>query len=334
MRNRDALFAAAAALGGLAGAVIATRVAQAYQRDQRIALARLTAQSDLLPTARGPVEYAEAPRSPGAPGTGGAAAGRPAVLVIHGAAGGFDQSLHTVSVLGEAGLRFIAPSRFGYLRSPLPPNATPEAQADTLAALLDALGIEQAAVLAVSAGGMTAAAFALRHPQRLWALALVSAITRPLVVSEPSVQALTGLVLRSDFAFWAIRQGGLRLAGRTTGLSAAEQARLEADPEARRALEGILDMDPISRRRDGILNDTVQAEVLPEWPLAQIAAPTLVIHGTADPLVPYSVGQAAAAAIPGAQLLALEGAGHLGWFTHAAEARPATLAFLAAHAPR
>lgn len=334
MKNRDALFAAAAALGGLAGAVIATRVAQAYQRDQRIALARLAAQSDVIQTARGPVEYAEAPRSRQAPGAGGAEAGWPAVLVLHGAAGGYDQSLHTVSVLGEPGLRFIAPSRFGYLRSPLPPNATPEAQADTLVALLDALGVEKVAVLAVSAGGMTATALALRHPDRLWALALVSAITRPLVVSEPSLQALTGIVLRSDFAFWAIRQGGLALVGRTTGLSADEQARLEADPAARRALSGLIDMDPISRRRDGILNDIVQAEVLPDWPLAQIAAPTLVIHGTADPLVPYTVGQAAAAAIPGAQLLALEGAGHLGWFTRAAEVRPATLAFLAAHRPR
>jgi pimeloyl-ACP methyl ester carboxylesterase len=321
MKNRDAIFAAAA-LGGLAGAVIATRVAQAYQRDQRIALARLTAQSDVIQTARGPVEYAEA----GADG--------PAVLVVHGAAGGFDQSLHCVSFLGEAGFRFIAPSRFGYLRSPLPPNGTPEAQADTFVALLDALGIEKAAVLAFSAGGMTASAFALRHPDRCWGLVLVSAITRALVVTAPSAQLLSEVVLRSDFAFWAIRNAGQSLIASTAGLSAGEQARLEAEPEAHRALSAMLEMDPISRRREGILNDTVQAEVLPDWPLAQITAPTLVIHGTADPLVPGEVGAAAAGAIPGAQLLTLEGAGHLGWFTHAAETRPAALGFLAAHIPR
>lgn len=321
MKNREALTIAAAALGGMAGALVAARIGQAYQRDQRIALARLIAQSEVRATARGPVEYAETGRGP-------------AVVVLHGAAGGFDQSLHIASILGEAGLRFIAPSRFGYLRSPLPANGTPEAQADTVAALLDALGIQSAAVLAVSAGGMTGLAFAQRHPERCWALALVSAITRPLVLTAPALQALTAVVLRSDFAFWAIRHGGLGLIAQTTGLSADEQARLAAQPEARRALAGLIDMDPISRRRDGILNDTVQAEVLPEWPLSLITTPALVIHGTADPLVPYTVGQAAAGSLPHAQLLTLEGAGHLGWFTHAAQTRPAALDFFRSHAPK
>ena len=142
------------------------------------------------------------------------------------------------------------------------------------------------------------------------------------------------MVLRSDFAFWAIRHGGLGLIAQTTGLSADEQARLAAQPEARRALAGLIDMDPISRRRDGILNDIVQGEVLPEWPLGQITTPALVIHGTADPLVPYALGQAAAGALPNAQLLTLEGAGHLGWFTHAAQTRPAALDFFNSHAPK
>jgi pimeloyl-ACP methyl ester carboxylesterase len=319
MKSRDVFFTAAAALGGVAGAVIAARLAQAYQRDQRIALARLMAGSDVIDTARGPVEVAQA-------GDG------PAALVIHGAAGGFDQSLHCMSVLGEVNARIIAPSRFGYLRSPLPPNGTPEAQADTFAALLDALGIDTAVVMAASAGGMTAAAFALRHPRRCRALMLVSAITRPLVVTRPEAQAISEIALHSDFAFWAIRQAGQALVGFTAGLSADERARLEADPLASRALDGMLDMSPVSRRRDGILNDTVQAEVLPDWPLDQIQAPTLVIHGSADPLVPFHFGALAATTIPGAQLLILEGAGHLGWFTHAAQTRPAALRFLAEHA--
>ena len=45
-------------------------------------------------------------------------------------------------------------------------------------------------------------------------------------------------------------------------------------------------------------------------PLSSIAAPTLVIHGTADPMFPVEHGEALAEEIPGAQLLALEGAGH------------------------
>lgn len=321
MKNRDVLYTAAAALGGLAGAVIASRVAAAYHRDQRVTTAQLLARSTVIETAHGPVEYAERGRGP-------------AVLILHGAGGGYDQSLACAELLGEAGLRFILPSRFGYLRSPLPPNATPEAQADTCAALLDALGIKQAAALALSAGGMTGVAFALRHPARCTGLGLISAITQPLVVMEPAMQAVSTLALRSDFASWVMRQGGLKLISQTTGLSADEAARLAGEPDARRSLLNAINLDPVSRRRAGILNDTVQAEVLPEWPLADIAAPTLVIHGTADPLVPLAMGERTAYAIPRAQILKLEGAGHLAWFTHAAQTRPATLEFLTAHAPQ
>ena len=49
---------------------------------------------------------------------------------------------------------------------------------------------------------------------------------------------------------------------------------------------------------------------VPDAPLSSIAAPTLVIHGTADPMFPVEHGQALAAEIPGARLLTLEGAGH------------------------
>ena len=48
----------------------------------------------------------------------------------------------------------------------------------------------------------------------------------------------------------------------------------------------------------------------PQAPLSAITAPTLVIHGTADPLFPFPHGQALAEAIPDATLLPLEGAGH------------------------
>ena len=319
MRNRDAVYATAAALGGLAGALIATRVARAFQRDQRIALAQLMARSDVLETARGPVEWA-------ASGQG------PAVLVIHGGGGGYDQGLHCAAPLGEAGVRFIAPSRFGYLRSPLPPNATPEAQADALAALLDSLGLERAGVLAFSAGGMTAVNFALRHPRRCWGLILASAITHAHVPASGGMQGLGEALLGNDFFTWALGHWPKAiLAG--TGTTEADLERLGDDEAARRGLFSVASFPLASRRRDGLINDLVQAEVLPDYPLANVAAPTLLIHGTHDPFIPFEFAAQAAATIPGAQLLTLEGAGHLGWFTHAAQTRPAALAFLAAHAP-
>src|SRR5215212_3424158 len=75
------------------------------------------------------------------------------VLLVHGAGGGYDQGL----LIGENyigdGHRFIAPSRFGYVRSSIPENGSPAAQADAYAALLDTLGVERVAVVGFSDGG-------------------------------------------------------------------------------------------------------------------------------------------------------------------------------------
>src|SRR5215208_6881545 len=88
------------------------------------------------------------------------------VLLVHGAGGGYDQGL----LIGENyvgdGHRFIAPSRFGYVRSSIPENGSPAAQADAYAALLDTLGVERVAVVGFSDGGPSALQFALRYPER------------------------------------------------------------------------------------------------------------------------------------------------------------------------
>ena len=316
MKSRSLLLVSAAALGG----VIARHVYQRYQRDRHTSLTRLRAQSDILETSLGSIEYAEE-------GVG------PAVLVSHGAGGGFDQCLYCINLLSGTNVRFVAPSRFGYLRTPLPSNPTPEAQADAFAALLDSLGVEKAAVMGFSAGGMAALQFALRHPDRCRGLILVSAITRPLAVSTPGAQRLGGAMLSNDFVFWAMSTYLRNLILASTGFSAADRARLAVEPHARRGMYGVLDFDPVTHRRGGMLNDIAQAAAFPICPLERISAPTLIVHGTADPLVPFHLAALAANAIPQARFLILEGAGHLGWFTHAAQTRPAAREFFAAHAP-
>jgi pimeloyl-ACP methyl ester carboxylesterase len=85
-------------------------------------------------TSCGPIEYATA-------GNG------PPVLVIHGAGGGFDQGLAFGADLAVAGFRVIAMSRFGYLRTPLLADASPAAQADAHASLLDALDVPRASII-------------------------------------------------------------------------------------------------------------------------------------------------------------------------------------------
>ena len=113
----------------------------------------------------------------------------------------------------RAGFRVIAPSRFGYLRTPLPADASAAAQADAHACLLDALGVEARAIVGVSAGGPSVLQFALRHPDRAAALLLLV----PAVYAPPSDQGrrrgrrttmllLFDTALRSDFLFWAASQ--------------------------------------------------------------------------------------------------------------------------------
>jgi pimeloyl-ACP methyl ester carboxylesterase len=143
----------------LAGAAV---VAARYWRDLRRArarLARLELRSTNTPF--GPLEYCE--WGEGDP-----------LLLIHGAVGGCDVP-PSWRALVPAGYRIITPSRFGYLGSPLPRDASTTRQADAFVYLFDALGIAQAPVLAFSAGSTSAVQFALRHPARVAALVLVAA---------------------------------------------------------------------------------------------------------------------------------------------------------------
>jgi len=183
-------------LAGLAGTGIVAIAYARYRSDMRRAYERLPSGSRIADTRCGRIEYAVA--GEGAP-----------VLLVHGAGGGYDQGLEFGEPLVQAGLRVIAMSRFGYLRTPLPADGSASAQADAHACLLDALGLRSAAVIGASAGAPSAMQFALRHPERCSAMVLlVPAAYAPGVAGEPSLQTpawtefLMNTALRSDFLFW------------------------------------------------------------------------------------------------------------------------------------
>ena len=91
----------------------------------------------------------------------------PAVLLIHGAMGGYDQGLLLArAAVGCSGFRFVAVSRPGYLATPLALGKTPEEQADLCAGVLDALDIRQAAVIAIE-GGQHVSLFTHLHEIRM-----------------------------------------------------------------------------------------------------------------------------------------------------------------------
>ena len=242
-----------------------------YQGDIREARERVSAGSQIAQTPCGPIEYAVT-------GDG------PPVLVVHGSGGGYDQGLDFGEPLARSGFRVIAMSRFGYLRTPLPADASAAAQADAHACLLDALKIRRAAVIGASAGAPSSMQFALRHPDRCSALVLlVPAAYVPRAGGAPPMKTsawtefLFDTALRSDFLFWAaprISRSTVIRAILATPTAVVENASAAEQARVTKMINHIL---PVTPRRQGLLNDAAVTSSLPRYELERIAAPTLAI---------------------------------------------------------
>ena len=304
---------------GAVAAVGGARAAKRYRESLREIRLMLDEGSKIAHTAAGPVEYAEANEGPVA-------------LVAHGIGGGYDQGMLALRVGRNLPFRLVAVSRFGYLRSPMPRgDAGPEAQADAYAALLDTLKIEQVAMIGISAGGPSALQFALRHPDRCAALITLAAVTRRLVPSPTVGQRALLQIVNTDPGLWAVSTAAEERLFAAYGMSPARRRELEAEPEKLAIMRAILVSLPMSKRRAGFNNDLMIFPKLPVYPLERITAPTLVLHGTADTVVPPDHARFAAATIPGAQLHMIEGGAHLCVVTHKEEAVPVIEAFLTKH---
>jgi pimeloyl-ACP methyl ester carboxylesterase len=279
----------------------------------------------IVNTRRGPVEYA-------AYGEG------PTVLALHGAMGGYDQSLILANTIGESGYRFVALSRPGYLGTPLSLGRTAEEQADVLADVLDALRIRRAGMMVVSGGGPAAIQFALRHRDRCWGLVLASTCGGRVRERIPFGFKVMKFLARWPWFEARIRRKAERDpegAARRSVADPAVRARLLADPEAGQLFRALCTstLDRMALRLDGTENDILVSRTT-DYPLEQIAVPTLVIHGTADRLVPFDQhGNVLASRIPGAELLAIDGGEHVSIFTHRNEVKARVSRFLRQHAP-
>ncbi len=300
------------------GVTIAVLVTYPRYRNAVESGQRVLAAGTIVATDRGAIEYADK-------GLG------PPVLVVHGAGGGYDQGLLLGRVFVGDEVRHIAPSRLGYLNSPLGEPSTPDAQAELYAALLDQLAIGRVSVVAVSDGGPSALQFALRYPKRTRALVLISAKSMTPPPTTPIQETAFSLIFRSDYLFWAITEAARPLLIQLFGVDPSVLA--EADAESLELVNGFLStLNPISLRRAGIANDrATMAELSDEdYPLQRIAAPTLVIHAKDDGLQPFMHGRNAAKRIPGAETDFHPRGGHMLMLQHE-EVRKRVSAFLRAH---
>lgn len=285
-------------LSGAAG-VLGIRSYHQYRGDLAEAERRIKDQAQTLETKAGRIVYNTS-------GTG------PPVLVIHGAGGGFDQALHVAQNFGDS-FQWVAPCRFGYLGSDLPDDASPQAQADAYAALLEALGIERAPVIGMSAGGPSAIQFALRHPERCSGLVLIAAVSRAMidVIANPeTVEKIFDWSLSSDWPVWLGVQLAIHKIRPPLGVPAEVMRQIDAREES--WVQTLLAYQfPVQPRRAGLLNDFATIIRLEIFPLEQVQTPTLVIHAQDDGLVSIRHARFSARHIPQARLVELSSGGHL-----------------------
>ena len=317
-----AVAVAAVVLVGLIAFVTAS-----YRHEIAAAEARVSSGSQIVDTPCGSIEYAIAGK------------GMP-LLVVHGAGGGFDQGLKFGRPLADLGFMVIAMSRFGYLRSSFPADASPAAQADAHACLLDALGLPKAAILGGSAGAPSTIQFCLRHAHRCSAMVLlVPAFFPPRRTGEPQVQPpappsfMAEAILGSDFFFWL----NLKLA-RDTMLE-----RLFATPigdfrnappgEQERILRVMRDALPLGPRRRGLWNDLTILASAPRYELERLDVATLVISVENDLFGIHESSRHLAGRIPRARLVSFPTGGHL-WVGRQNEVVSELTAFLSSRPDR
>lgn len=265
----------------------------------------------VVDTAVGPIQFAEA-------GAG------PVLLSVHGSGGGWGYALGQAALLALNGFRVVAPSRPGYFATPLATGRTYEQQADALAALLDSLGVERAAVLAFSGGGPPSYLLALRHPERVSCLVEVAAMATSMgslgnqlltrvLFSRTGMELFSGL-LRAAVALRPRLGVQLAMSDETSQDRrevAALARRVMADPYRAAFVTRVwmCSARNVGAWLAGQRNDNGLMVALTPLDLARVRCPTLIVQGTADELAaPHSAY--AAEQIPGSEMRKIERGGH------------------------
>jgi pimeloyl-ACP methyl ester carboxylesterase len=143
------------------------------------------------------------------------------VLFSHGVLGGHENTRACVDAYIGTNNRAIGPSRFGYCRSAIPADPTPDKQSDAYVELLDHLQVGRVVAVGFSAGGPSVIALALRHPGRLYGLILASAYLPGMAKPLPGlVNAVGRRVIGWERGWWLLKQYRPQLLARIMGVPA------------------------------------------------------------------------------------------------------------------
>jgi pimeloyl-ACP methyl ester carboxylesterase len=247
-------------------------------------------------------------------------------------------------MLGADSYQFIAVSRPGYLRTPLSTGETFEAQADAYVALLDQIGIDQVAVIAVSGGGPSA----LRYPGRCWGLVMLSANSdvragaektansRPAVSTRRPPEFILNAIF-SDFASWIIIDLSKLMPHPFLDnlVGAVYTDDIVNDPAKFRLYSDLVNSFALlSQRRVGAFNDGIQFTQFTGYPLENITTPLLILQGNKDMDSILAQQRYLHRIIPTSTYVEIDGGTHYMILSYQNILVPLILDFLKANAPR
>lgn len=205
---------------------------------------------------------------------------------------------------GIPNFKRVALMRMLGLRPKLPYRLTD--MADDAVALLDALGIDSAHVVGGSMGGMIAQLVAINHPHKVRSLTSIFSTTGNRRLPPPRKEAMEALLGKppADASLDAVIPIGIKVA-RAIGSPAYPTPEDRLRERIARDYHRSFFPEGAARQLCAIIDDGDRRKRL-----KSVTAPTLVIHGIDDPLVPVEGGRDTARAIPGARLHEIPGMGH------------------------
>lgn len=270
--------------------------------------------SQTIKTAYGPVEYAI--RGEG-----------PVVLIAHGGPGGYDQALVLGELFRKNGFKIIAPSRPGYLGTPLQFGKTAEGQGDFMDALLDTLKIPAAIMVGASGGGPASYQLAQRHPEKVKALLVIDGISMNYTKVD-DINKIEEWMYLSKPGQWLIGYFFKHFPASVVRSFLQMESTLDKHDLGKRVREIVDDPDKFAlidvmfktmshrfaERKAGAENDVAMGSAIDKLPLDKIISPTLIIHSDADNDVPPRDAEYAHEAIDGSQLLWINKASHIGFW--------------------
>ncbi len=211
---------------------------------------------------------------------------------------------HSSKLTGGKPLTWLEMLRVRFLKSRVEAPYDLRDMSEDTTALMDVLGIHSAHLVGASMGGMIAQEIAINFPHRVRSLISMMSTTGNPELPQPKSKAVSMLMAplpreREEYIArfkqnWKVLRGG-----RFSKDEALDRSRAE------RVFDRGLNRAGVTRQIRAVLASGSRKERL-----RYVKAPTLVIHGTADPLVHLNAGRDTAAAIPGAKLMIVPGMGH------------------------